>query len=95
MRGPLVRTMHERAQCDTQDFWVTGGFELSTLLIGDWRIRCHLGNPSRWLGRRARGVIDRMLAAGRIDSAEHAHASAELERYLAGASGDDEPPEES
>ena len=57
--------------------------------------KADLGNPSRWLGRRARGVIDRMLAAGRIDGAEHAHASAELERYLAGVSGDEEPPEES
>jgi monofunctional glycosyltransferase len=56
--------------------------------------RVDLGHPSRWLARRARRVLDRMLAAHRIDPAEHAHASAELERYLAGVSGDEEPPEE-
>ncbi len=50
--------------------------------------------PPRWLARRARRLLDRMLEAGRIDPAEHARAGAELERILAGASGDEEPPAE-
>ncbi len=56
--------------------------------------RADLDHPSRWLARRSRRLLDRMLEARRIDAAEHAHASADLERYLAGASGDEEPPEE-
>jgi monofunctional glycosyltransferase len=58
--------------------------------------RADLDHPSRWLARRSRRVVDRLLDAERIDAAEHAHASAELERYLAGASGpgSDEPPDE-
>ncbi len=56
--------------------------------------RADLGHPSRWLARRSRRVLDRMLQAGRIDADEHAHASAELERHLSGASGDEEPPED-
>ena len=55
--------------------------------------RADLGRPSRWLARRSRRVLDRMLAARRIDAAEHARASAELERYLAGAAGEDEEPD--
>jgi hypothetical protein len=40
-------------------------------------------------------VLDRLREARRIDAAEHARASAELERLLAGASGEDEePPDE-
>jgi monofunctional biosynthetic peptidoglycan transglycosylase len=59
--------------------------------------RVDLDHPSTWLKRRARRLLDRMRAAGRIDAAEHLHASAELERILAGpAPADDreEPPEE-
>jgi monofunctional biosynthetic peptidoglycan transglycosylase len=60
--------------------------------------RCDLSSPSRWLKRRSRRVLDRMREAGRLDPAAHAHASAELERILAGPllMGDDsdEPPEE-
>ena len=56
--------------------------------------RADLAHPSRWLARRSRRVLDRMLQARRIDAAEHAHASAELERHLSGASGDEEPPDE-
>ncbi len=60
--------------------------------------RCDLSNPSRWLKRRSRRVLDRMREAGRLDPEAHAHASAELERLLAGPvfMGDDsdEPPEE-
>jgi monofunctional glycosyltransferase len=55
--------------------------------------KADLGRPSRWLARRSRRVLDRMLAAHRIDAGEHARASAELERYLAGAAGEDEEPE--
>ena len=51
--------------------------------------RADLDHPSRWLARRARRVLDRLRAAGRIDANEHARASAELERVLAGASGPD------
>jgi monofunctional biosynthetic peptidoglycan transglycosylase len=59
--------------------------------------RADLENPSRWLKQRSRRLLDRMRAAGRISAEEHRHASAELERILAGpAPGDDadEPPEE-
>ena len=56
--------------------------------------KADLGRPSRGLARRTRRVLDRMAAARRIDAGEHAHASAELERYLAGASGEEEAPEE-
>lgn len=57
--------------------------------------RADLTRPSRWLARRSRLVLDRLLEARRIDAAEHAHASAELERILAGASGGgEEPPDE-
>jgi monofunctional biosynthetic peptidoglycan transglycosylase len=57
--------------------------------------RVDLDRPSRWLARRSRRVLDRLREARRIDAAEHARASAELERLLAGASGEDEePPDE-
>jgi len=53
-----------------------------------------LAPPPRWLQRRARRLLDRMQSAARIGAEEHAHAAAELDRILAGASGDEEPPEE-
>ena len=56
--------------------------------------KADLQHPSRWLARRARRILDRMLAAGRIDAAEHAHASSELERNLAGASGEEDAPDD-
>jgi monofunctional biosynthetic peptidoglycan transglycosylase len=59
--------------------------------------RVDLGNPSTWLKRRARRLLDRLHAARRLTAEEHLHASAELERILAGpVPGDDrdEPPEE-
>ncbi len=59
--------------------------------------RCDLANPSTWLRRRARRVTDLLLASGHISAEEHAHASAELERILAGPRplrDEDEPPEE-
>jgi hypothetical protein len=56
--------------------------------------RADLAAPSPWLRRRARHVVDLLLEYGRIDAAEHAHASAELERLLSGPAGDEaeEPP---
>jgi monofunctional glycosyltransferase len=58
--------------------------------------RADLAAPPRWLARRSRGLLDRMLAAGRLGAAEHAAAAAELDRILAGSGGDpeEEPPEE-
>jgi len=56
--------------------------------------RTDLNRPSRWLARRSRRILDRMLEGGRLAASEHAHASAALERALAGASGEEEPPEE-
>ncbi len=59
--------------------------------------RCDLASPSRWLRRRSRRVLDRLLDAGRLDPAEHAHASAELERLLAGPAplrDEEEPPDD-
>jgi monofunctional glycosyltransferase len=52
--------------------------------------RVDLAHPPRWLARHARRVLDRLLASRRIDASEHAHASAELERLLAAATGEDE-----
>jgi monofunctional biosynthetic peptidoglycan transglycosylase len=51
-----------------------------------------LARPSRWLAKRARRVLDRMADAGRLSPWDHARASAELERYLAGGGGGDEEP---
>ncbi len=60
--------------------------------------RADLARPSPWLRSRSRHVLDLLLEYGRIGPGEHAHASAELERILAGAAlpGDEdaEPPEE-
>lgn len=56
-----------------------------------------LRRPSSWLRRRARALLDRMRAVGRISAGEHLHASAELERILAGptpAEDVDEPPDD-
>jgi monofunctional glycosyltransferase len=60
-------------------------------------LRVDLASPSTWLKRRSRRLLDRMHAAGRLSDDEHRHASAELERILAGpAPADDreEPPDE-
>jgi len=60
--------------------------------------KADLARPSPWLRNRSRRVLDLLLDYGKIDPAEHAHASAELERILAGGAlpGDEdaEPPEE-
>ena len=57
-----------------------------------------LARPSPWLRSRSRHVLDLLLEYGAVDPEEHAHASAELERILAGAARpgdeDEEPPEE-
>lgn len=56
--------------------------------------RADLSHPSRWLSRRSRRVLDRMLEAGRLDAAAHARAADELAWYLHGAAGDEEPPDD-
>lgn len=56
--------------------------------------RADLDHPSRWLARRARRILDRMLAAGRLDEAAHAAAARELAWYLDRSTGDEEPPED-
>jgi monofunctional glycosyltransferase len=59
--------------------------------------RVTLASPSTWLKRRSRRLLDRLLTARRISADEHRHASAELERILAGpAPRDDreEPPDD-
>ncbi len=59
--------------------------------------RVDLRSPSTWLKRRSRRLLDRMRTSGSITADEHLHASAELERILAGpAPLDDreEPPDE-
>ena len=55
--------------------------------------RADLAHPSRWLARRARRVLDRLLEAGRIDAVEHARADSELAWYLDRSSGDEDPPD--
>jgi monofunctional biosynthetic peptidoglycan transglycosylase len=59
--------------------------------------RADLSRPPRWLGGRARRLLDRLRDVGRLEGPEHLAASAELERILAGpaAATDDseEPPE--
>jgi monofunctional glycosyltransferase len=59
--------------------------------------KADLENPSSWLKRRSRRLLDRMRSAGRVTAEEHLHASAELERILAGpapADDGDEPPDD-
>lgn len=46
--------------------------------------RVNLARPAPWLAQRARRVVDLLLRYHKIDAAEHRHASAELERILAG-----------
>ncbi len=52
--------------------------------------RADLSHPAPWLAQRARHVLDLLLQYDKIDADEHRHASAELERILAGPL----PPEE-
>jgi monofunctional biosynthetic peptidoglycan transglycosylase len=59
--------------------------------------RIDLARPSTWLRQRTRRLLDRLRDAGRISVEEHLHASAELERILAGPAPVhdlEEPPED-
>ncbi len=61
--------------------------------------KADLSHPATWLAQRARHVVDLLLQYQKIDPAEHAHASADLERILAGPlppeeAPIEEPPEE-
>ena len=61
--------------------------------------RVDLARPSGWLRGRARRLLDRMRDAGHLSADAHLHASAELERILAGPApaddrGGEEPPED-
>jgi monofunctional biosynthetic peptidoglycan transglycosylase len=56
--------------------------------------RADLARPAPWLAQRARRVLDLLLQYGKIDAAEHRHASAELERILAGPLPPEEAPPE-
>jgi monofunctional biosynthetic peptidoglycan transglycosylase len=54
-------------------------------------LKVELARPSTWLRRRARALLDRLHEAGRLSPAEHLHASAELERILAGPAPAEDP----
>ncbi len=59
--------------------------------------KADLSQPSTWLKKRSRRLLDRMLQAGQLSAAEHEHAAAELERILAGPkpqADEEEPPED-
>jgi monofunctional biosynthetic peptidoglycan transglycosylase len=61
--------------------------------------RVNLDHPTTWLKKRSRRLLDRMRDAGYLTDDAHLHASAELERILAGPTpagdrGDEEPPED-
>ena len=56
--------------------------------------RANLAHPAPWLAQRARRVVDLLLRYGKIDPDEHRHASAELERILAGPLPPEEAPVE-
>lgn len=75
------------------DLSVAQGVVLASLLPAPRKV--DLAEPSTWLKRRSRRLLDRMAEAGKLTAEQHEHASAELERILAGPrpSGDeDEPP---
>ncbi len=77
------------------DLSVAQGVVLAAMLPAPRRV--DLRQPSTWIQRRSRRLLDRLLQAGRVDAEEHQHASAELERILAGprpAKDEEEPPEE-
>ncbi len=74
---------------------VAQGVVMASMLPAPRKV--NLDEPSTWIQRRSRRLLDRMLQAGRISADEHAHASAELERILAGPrppEDQEEPPEE-
>jgi monofunctional glycosyltransferase len=61
---------------------VAQGVVLASLLPAPRKVS--LDQPSTWIKRRSRGLLDRLQQEGRISADEHARASAELERILAG-----------
>jgi monofunctional biosynthetic peptidoglycan transglycosylase len=74
---------------------VAQGVVLASLLPAPRKV--DLAQPSTWLQRRSRRLLDRMLQAGRLSAEEHAQASAELERILAGpkpSADEEEPPDD-
>ncbi len=74
---------------------VAQGVVMASLLPAPRKV--NLDEPSTWIQRRSRRLLDRMLQAGRMSADEHAAASAELERILAGPrppEDQEEPPEE-
>lgn len=79
---------------------VAQGVVLASLLPAPRKV--DLDQPSTWIKRRSRGLLDRLQQEGRLSADEHARASAELERILAGPRPaqddedeprDDEPPD--
>jgi monofunctional glycosyltransferase len=77
------------------DLSVAQGVVMASMLPAPRKV--DLVQPSTWIQRRSRRLIDRMVQAGRISPEEHQRASAELERILAGprpAQDQEEPPEE-
>jgi monofunctional biosynthetic peptidoglycan transglycosylase len=77
------------------DLSVAQGVVMASLLPAPRKVS--LDEPSTWFQRRSRKLLDRMLQAGRLSADEHASASAELERILAGprpAEDQEEPPAE-
>jgi len=77
------------------DLSVAQGVVLASMLPAPRRV--DLARPSTWIKRRSRRLLDRMAQAGRLSPEEHGHASAELERILAGprpVEDQEEPPED-
>ncbi len=77
------------------DLSVAQGVVMASMLPAPRKVS--LEQPSTWIQRRSRRLLDRMAQAGRLTPEEHERASAELERILAGprpAEDQEEPPEE-
>lgn len=77
------------------DLSVAQGVVMASMLPAPRKV--NLGQPSTWIQRRSRRLLDRMAQAGRLSAEEHQRASAELEHILAGprpAEDQEEPPEE-
>ncbi|HET6440577.1 MAG TPA: biosynthetic peptidoglycan transglycosylase [Anaeromyxobacter sp.] len=80
---------------DVDGLSVAQGVVLASMLPAPRRVS--LAQPSTWLKRRSRRLLDRMAEAGRLSAEDHLHASSELDRILAGPQPDqdeEEPPEE-
>ena len=77
------------------DLSVAQGVVMASMLPAPRKV--NLDQPSTWIQRRSRRLLDRMAQAGRLSAEEHQRASAELERILAGprpAEDQEELPEE-